>query len=149
MVLFVSSTAKVGQKEARNTKSKTQDNNRDKRSRVSLEVSVVSSWHLLSTPSFRYSFLSRHVIVDDFVRQLFETSKFHQGTLTIIIYLVIFVGVALKLEKADPTLSNFNPSPPFPSVAIDDRKQDQSLNMILNSKIEPLFFGIQLKRTRF
>ena len=74
---------------------------------MSLEVSSVSSWHLLSTPSFRYSFLSRHVIVDDFVRQLFETNKFYQGTLTIIIYLVIFAGVALKLGRRWPNVFKF------------------------------------------
>ena len=127
MALFVSSTTKDGQKEARNTRSKTPDNNKDKRSRVSLEVSSVSSWHLLSTPSFRYSFLSRHVIVDDFVRQLLETNKFHQGALTII-YLVIFAGVALKLERRWPNFFKFfNPYPQILAIRSDRRQESASM----------------------
>ena len=61
-------------------------------------------------------------------------------TLTIKIYLVIFAGIVLKLEKGDTTLSNVKQCLTLPSVAINDRKQLQCLNMIVNNKIGPLFF---------
>ena len=148
MALFVSSTAKDGQKEARNTRSKTQDN-KDKRSRVSLEVSSVSSWHLLSTPSFRHSFLSRHV-VDDFVRQLFEEQILSRNTNHNNLF-GDFCRRSIKTWKTLAQLFQVLIHVPWslPSVAIDDRNQRQCLNIIVNDKISPLFFGSQLMRTRF
>ena len=50
---------------------------------------------------------------------------------------VIFVGIALKLEKAGQTFSSFNPCPSLPSFVTDDRKQFQRLNIVLNDKIGP------------
>ena len=41
----------------------------------------------------------------------------------------IFASIALKLEKVEPTFSNFNPCLSLPSLATDDRKQFQSLKI--------------------
>ena len=62
-----------------------------------------------------------------------------QGELNIIILGVIFAGIALKLGKVGPTFSCFNPHPSLPSVATDNGKQFQCLNIILNNKTGPLF----------
>ena len=51
-------------------------------------------------------------------------NEFHQGTLTL-----VFAGISLRVEKADPTFSSFNPRPSLPSFATDDRKQFQCLNI--------------------
>ena len=45
------------------------------------------------------------------------SNKFHQRAQTIIISLVIFAGVALKLENVDSTFSSFNSFPSLPLVA--------------------------------
>ena len=58
------------------------------------------------------------------------SNKFHQGA-KIINFLVVFAGMALKLEKAGLTLSSFHPCPPLPSLAKDDMEQFQCLNMVL------------------
>ena len=39
-----------------------------------------------------------------------------------------------NLEKVGPIFSRFNPSPSLPSVATDDRKQFQCLNIVFNDK---------------
>ena len=49
----------------------------------------------------------------------------------------------VKLEKVGPTSSIFNPRPSLPSVANENRKQFQWLNVLLNNKTGP-FFEIQL-----
>jgi len=51
-------------------------------------------------------------------------------------FLVTFAGIALKLEDVGPI---FNPCPFLPSVATDDRKQFQCLNIILENTTKPLF----------
>ena len=51
------------------------------------------------------------------------SNKFHLGALTVIILLVIFVDIALKLDKIEPTFSSLNPCPSLPSVATDDSEQ--------------------------
>ena len=50
-------------------------------------------------------------------------------------FLVTFAGRVLKLEDVGPS---FNPCPFLPSVATDDRKQFQYLNIILAHTTEPL-----------
>ena len=64
-----------------------------------------------------------------------STSKIsNQQALTIIFFsLVLLLGMALKLEKVGATFSSFNPFPSLPSVATDDRKQFQCLNIVLNN----------------
>ena len=52
-----------------------------------------------------------------------------------IIFYVIFAGIALKLEKAGPTFSSLS----LPSFATDNRKQFQCLIIVLNNKTEPSF----------
>ena len=54
-----------------------------------------------------------------------------------------FVSFTVKLEKVGPTSSSFNPCPSLPSVATDNGKQFQWLNIVLNDKTGP-FFEIQL-----
>ena len=51
-------------------------------------------------------------------------------------FLVISAVMTLKL---DPTWSSFNPFPSLPSLATDERKQFQCLNIVLNNKTEQLF----------
>ena len=58
------------------------------------------------------------------------SNKIHQGAQTIIISLVIFTGVALKLENVDSTFSSFNSFPSLPLVATDDRKWFQCLTKL-------------------
>ena len=53
--------------------------------------------------------------------------------------LVIFKGISLKLEKLEPTFSSFYPCAFMSSVATDDRKQFQYLNIALNNNTGPLF----------
>ena len=65
--------------------------------------------------------------------------RFHKQSLTITVFLVSFAGIALELEKVGPTFSTFNPCPSLPSVASDERKQFQYLNIVLNNKTGPLF----------
>ena len=54
-------------------------------------------------------------------------------------FLVIFAGISLKLEKLEPTFSSFYPCAFMSSVATDDRKQFQYLNIALNNNTGPLF----------
>ena len=60
----------------------------------------------------------------------FNTAK------TIVFFLVIS---AVMTSKLDPTFSSFNPFPSLPSLATDERKQFQCLNIVLNNKTEQLF----------
>ena len=53
--------------------------------------------------------------------------------------LVIFAGISLKLEKLEPTFSSFYPRAFMSSVATDDRKQFQYLNITLSNNTRPLF----------
>ena len=68
------------------------------------------------------------------------SNKFYQGALamTIITFLLIFAGIALKLENVGPTFSSFNPHTSLPFVETDDRKQFQCLNIVFNNKTAPL-----------
>ena len=55
------------------------------------------------------------------------------------IFLMIFEGIALKLEKVGPTLSSLNPCPSIlPFAATDDKKRFQCVNIVLNNKTAPL-----------
>ena len=69
------------------------------------------------------------------------SNKLHYGALTIITFWVIFAGIGLKLEKVGQTFSSSNQCPPLPSVATDDRKEFQCLNIVSNNKTEPLLLG--------
>ena len=60
----------------------------------------------------------------------FRYSKNHS------IFSVISAVMTLKL---DPTCSSFNPFPSLPSLATNERKQFQCLNIVLNNKTEQLF----------
>lgn len=60
--------------------------------------------------------------------------KFHQGALSIIMFVVIFAGITLT-----PTFSSFNPFPSLSSLAKDDRKPFQSLNIVLYNKTGSFF----------
>ena len=51
----------------------------------------------------------------------------------------MIAGNAFKLEKVCPTFASFDPCPSLPSVATDDRKQFQCVNIVLNDKTLPLF----------
>ena len=68
-----------------------------------------------------------------------QRNKFHQGALTVLSFLVIFVVTSLKLDKIGLTLSSLNPYPSLPSAATDAREQIQCLNVVLNNKTEALF----------
>ena len=58
------------------------------------------------------------------------SNKFYQGALIII----IFVSMALKLEKVGQTFSSFNECSFLPSVKTDDRKKIQCRNIVFNNK---------------
>ena len=60
-------------------------------------------------------------------------------------FLMNFSGISLRFKKIDPMFSSFNPCLLLPSVAIDDRKQFQCLNIAshVNNKTGQFFFGIQ------
>ena len=67
-------------------------------------------------------------------------NKFHQRVLTIIIVLVIFEGIALKLEKvAQLFLVSIHVYPCHP-LATNHRKQFQFLNIALSNKSGLLLF---------
>ena len=66
------------------------------------------------------------------------SNKFYQGALAIITFMLIFAGIALKLENAGPTFSCFNPHTSLLFVETDDRKQFQCLNIVFNNKTAPL-----------
>ena len=72
------------------------------------------------------------------------SNKFNQRALTLISFLVTFAGIliVLKLGKVGRTFSSFNPCPTVPSVAVDDRKEFQFLNMVLNNTTVPLVLEI-------
>ena len=55
----------------------------------------------------------------------------------------------VKLEKVGPTSSIFNPCPSLPSVATDDRKQFQWVNIVLNNKTGPFFWNSVDVKKRF
>ena len=77
------------------------------------------------------------------------SNKYYQGALAIAIktFLLIFSGIALKLENVGPTFSSFNPHTSLPFVETDDRKQFQCLNIVFNNKTAPiLIFWIKLMR---
>jgi len=77
------------------------------------------------------------------------SNEFYQGELTMIIFLVIFEGIASKLEKIGPIFSSFNPFPSLPSVATDDRKQFQCRKIVLNNKARPLIWNSIDAKTLF
>ena len=52
---------------------------------------------------------------------------------------MIFAGITLKLENVGLTFSSFKPCPSLPSVATDDRKQFEYVNIVLNKQTGPLF----------
>ena len=83
----------------------------------------------------------------DFGRKI--SSKFHQGALTIIIFLVIFADIARKLENVGPAVSSFNPCLSLPSVSIGHRKHFQCLNIVLTNKTGPLFLELNLCEDTF
>ena len=58
-------------------------------------------------------------------------------------FLLVFAGIALKLEKVGPAISSLNPSPSLPSVVSEDRKQFHCLYVILNNITGPLFLGFK------
>ena len=64
--------------------------------------------------------------------------KYLKKALPIISFLVHFVGIASKLDKVSPNFSCVNPFPSFPSLAINDRKQDKRHNVVLNNKPRPI-----------
>ena len=79
------------------------------------------------------------------------SKKFYQGALSIIILTVIFAGITLKLEKADPTFSSFYSCSFFLSVATGNRKQFQciKLYMVLSNKTGPLFMEVRCSADKF
>ena len=64
----------------------------------------------------------------------YETLDQGQGALTMIFFLVIFAGLALKLVNVGPAFWSFNPCPSLPSSATECRKQFQCLNIVLNNR---------------
>ena len=74
------------------------------------------------------------------------SKKFYQRGLTIINFLRIFGPRSIKIWKTWPIFSNFNPFPSMPSVAIDDRKQFQYLQIVYINKTRktPSSFFIKL-----
>ena len=71
--------------------------------------------------------------------------KFYQGTLTIINFSVItfLPGIALKLEDLAQSFQvSIHVHSCMPSIATDDSKQFQCLDIILNNKTGPIFFEI-------
>ena len=55
-----------------------------------------------------------------------------------IIFLVIYTGIALKHEKVGPAFSSFNPFPSLSSAGTDNMTQIRCLNIALNNKPPPL-----------
>ena len=72
--------------------------------------------------------------------------KFHQEALTSNNFLGDILGITIKLEKAGSTFSAFNPSPSLSSVAKDDRRHFQLVNIVLNNKNWTIIFEIRLIR---
>ena len=76
------------------------------------------------------------------------SNKFHQGTLTTVIIIIVFwnisSGISLKPEKYNgPTFSNFNHFHSYghPLQHADDRKQFRCLNMVLSNRSASLFLN--------
>ena len=67
--------------------------------------------------------------------------KCYKNGQLILRFLIFFVDIASKLEKVEPTFSNFNPFPFLPSVETNDRKQNKCHNIVLNNKPRPLFLN--------
>ena len=60
-------------------------------------------------------------------------------------FALFFAGIALKLEKRNGGrifFSTFNLCPLLLSVATDDRKQVQCLNILLSNKTAPISLGL-------
>ena len=55
-----------------------------------------------------------------------------------VIFLVIFAGIASKLEKVGPAFSGFNPPNPSLPFVTTDRKRIQCLKIILKKKQKKL-----------
>ena len=53
--------------------------------------------------------------------------------------MMIFGWILAGFKKVGPTLSTCNPCPSLPSIATEDRKQFQCLNIGLNNETGPLF----------
>ena len=64
--------------------------------------------------------------------------KFHQKALNHKMFLVVFAGIALKLEKVCHIFSCFNPCLSFQALAKDNWKWFQCLYIVLNSNIKTL-----------
>ena len=52
---------------------------------------------------------------------------------------IMFLVIALIIEKVGPVFPRFNPCPSLTSVATNDWKQFQCLIVVLNNKTGPLF----------
>jgi len=71
------------------------------------------------------------------------SNKFHQEALN-----KTFLGdfhkySILKLDNIDPIFSRFNPRPPLQSIATDDKRQYQGLNIVLINKAgQPFFWDV-------
>ena len=76
------------------------------------------------------------------------SNKFHQGKLTNI-FLMIFAGITLKLEKVGTTFWSFNPCPSLLSLVTDNRKQFQRLNKIWLNKTGPTFWKFNWCEDKF
>ena len=67
------------------------------------------------------------------------SNEFYQRGLTLINFLRIFGTRSIKLEKKNgQCFSNFNPFPSMTSVAIDDRKKFQYIQIVFNNNTRSL-----------
>ena len=64
------------------------------------------------------------------------------------IFLVIFAGIALKLENVGPIFSILNPCPSLIAISYN-RKQFQCVNVVLNNKSRPLFLEFNENEEKF
>ena len=77
------------------------------------------------------------------------SNEFYQRGLTIINSLRIFGTRRIKSRKNWPIFSSFNPFPSMPSVATDDRKQFQYLQIVFNNKTRSLVLGFNWCKDTF
>ena len=74
-------------------------------------------------------FYGSYSLLDSHINTVICNMFAYHGKVYHNICLVIFAGMALKLENVGPTFSSFNPSPSLPSVDTDDRKYCHCLNI--------------------
>ena len=75
------------------------------------------------------------------MKKISKCNKLYERRETMVIFQVIFAGIASKLENVGPAFSGFNPPNPSLPFLTTDRKRIQCLKIILKKtkKTGPLY----------